>query len=118
MTKPDFEKKKFGPNLGILGPNLPKFGVFSHFREFESLDFSNFAYFNRKTWYLTDSGGHVAEKNFEVKFGPNLELYPNYFCLQIRFLDIYSSFFFHFAYYDRQQWYLPDSGGISTWKKI
>ena len=31
-----------------LGLNLPKFGVFGHFLEFESLDFSNFAYYDRQ----------------------------------------------------------------------
>ena len=38
VTKPDFGKEKFGPNWGKLSPNLPKFEVFGHFLEFESLD--------------------------------------------------------------------------------
>ena len=58
------------------------------------------------------------KKNFRAKFGPNLDLSPNYFCLQIHFLDCYSSVFFRVAYYDRQQWYLADSGGISCWKNF
>ena len=48
MTEPDFRKKNFGPRLGKMGPNLPKFGVFGHFIEFASLDFSNFAYYDRQ----------------------------------------------------------------------
>ena len=65
VTKPDFRKKKlFGPNLGNLGPNLPKFKVFGQLFKFESLNFSDFPYFNRKTRYLTDNCGPVAEKNF------------------------------------------------------
>ena len=52
---------------------------------------------------LTVNGGPVAEKNFRAKFGPNLDMSPNYFCLQIHFLDCYSSEFLYFAYYDRQQ---------------
>jgi hypothetical protein len=47
VTEADFPKKK-GLNLGILGPNLPKFEVFGHFIEFESLDFSDFAYYDRQ----------------------------------------------------------------------
>ena len=64
MTKPDFRKKKCGPNLGKLGPNLPKFEVFGHFLEFESLDFLDFAYYDRQAWYLTDKSQKVAEQNF------------------------------------------------------
>ena len=52
MTKPDFEKK-IGPNLGIMSPNLPKCEVFGHFLEFESLNFLDFAYYDRRLWYLT-----------------------------------------------------------------
>ena len=65
MTKPDFEKKNFfGPKLGKLGPNLPKFEVFGHFLEFESLDFLDFAYYDRQAWYLTGESDKVAEKKF------------------------------------------------------
>ena len=64
MTELDFPKKKIGPNLGILGPNLPKFEVFGHFLEFESLDFLDFAYYDRQAWYLTGESGKVGEKNF------------------------------------------------------
>ena len=68
MEKSDearFSKKNlFGSNLGKLGPNLPKFEVFGQLFKFESLNFSDFAYFNRKTGYLTDNCGPVAEKNF------------------------------------------------------
>ena len=65
VTKPDFWKKKnFGPKLGKLGPNLPKFEVFGHFLEFESLDFLDFAYYDRQVWYLTGESDKVGEKNF------------------------------------------------------
>ena len=53
--------------LGKMGPNLPKSGVFSHFLEFESLDFSDFAYYDRQAWYLAGTGGSVAEKKFPVQ---------------------------------------------------
>ena len=68
MEKSDearFSKKNFfGPNLGILGPNLPKFKVFRNFLEFESLDSVDFAYYDRQTWYLTSKNQKVAEQNF------------------------------------------------------
>ena len=44
------------PNLGKLGPNMPKFKVFGQLFKFESLNFSDFADSNRKTGYLTDNG--------------------------------------------------------------
>ena len=31
---------------------MPKFEVFGHFLEFESLDFLDFAYYDRQAWYL------------------------------------------------------------------
>ena len=61
-----WKKKFFGPNLGILGPNLPKFKVFRHFLEFESLDFLDFAYYDSQAWYLTAKCQKVAEKNFKA----------------------------------------------------
>ena len=55
----------FWPKIrAILGPNLPKFEVFGHFLEFESLDFLDFAYYDRQAWYLTGESGKVGEKNF------------------------------------------------------
>ena len=33
----------------------------------------------------------MAEKNFRAKFGPNLDLSPNNFCLQNHFVDCHSS---------------------------
>ena len=62
--------------------------------------------------------GLWLEKNLRAKFGPNLDLSPNYFCLQIHFLDCYSSEFIHFAYYDRQQCYLAYSGGTVVEKNF
>ena len=65
VTKPDFRKIIFiGPNLRKLGPNLPKFEVFGHFLEFESLDFLDFVYYDRQPWYLTSESEKVAEKKF------------------------------------------------------
>ena len=58
-----FSKKNFfGPKLGKLGPNLPKFEIFGHFLEFESLDVLDFAYYDRQAWYLTGESGKVGEK--------------------------------------------------------
>ena len=45
---PIFEKK-----MGKMVPNL---------LEFESLDLSDFAYYDRQAWYLAGTGGPVAEK--------------------------------------------------------
>ena len=67
MTKPDFQNKIFGPNLGKLGPNLPKFEVFGHFLDFESLDFLDFAYHDRPAWYLTGDSDKVVETNFRAQ---------------------------------------------------
>ena len=49
VRSPFFKKKLFGSNLGKLGPNLPKFQVFGKSFKFASLNFSDFAYFNRQT---------------------------------------------------------------------
>ena len=57
-------------------------------------------------------------KQFRAKFGPNIDLCPNYFCLQIHFLECYLSELIHFAYYDRQQWYVVDSRSIRSQKKL
>ena len=43
--------------------------VLGHFLEFEQLDFSDFAYYNRQAWYLAGTGGLVAEQTFSA---PNL----------------------------------------------
>ena len=60
--------------LGIIvvqnNGNLPKSWVFGYFLEFESLDFSDFAHYDRQACYLAGTGGHVAEKNIWPKFGP------------------------------------------------
>ena len=39
--------RKNCPNLGKMGPDFPKSGVLGHFLQFESLDFSDFAYYDR-----------------------------------------------------------------------
>ena len=55
------------------------------------------------------------EKSFRTKFGPNLDLSPNYFCLQIHFLDCYASEFLHFAYYDTG---CPKKKCTKLWNKM
>ena len=61
MTKLDFQKG-IDPNLGILGPNLPKLEVFDDFHEFESLHFLDYAYYDRQALYLTGNSEKVAQK--------------------------------------------------------
>ena len=56
--------------MGILGPNLPKFEVFGLYLEFDSLNFLDFAYYDRRLWYLTGKSDIVAEKSLCPKFGP------------------------------------------------
>ena len=54
-----------------MGPKWPKSGVFGHFLEFESLVFSDFAYYDRQQWYLAANVGCSAEKKcFGPKLGP------------------------------------------------
>ena len=118
MTKPDFQKKIIWLKFGQIGPKSAQIPGFGKLFKFASLNFSDFAYFSRQTWYLTDNGGLVAKKNFRAKFGPNLDLSPNYFCLQIHFLDCYSSIFIRFVYYDRQQGYPGDFGDFIALKNF
>ena len=56
--------------MGIFGPNLHKFEAFSHFLEFESLNFLDFAYYDGQAWYLTGKSDKVDEKKLGPKFGP------------------------------------------------
>ena len=49
-----------GPNLGILGLNMPECEFFGHFHEFESLDFLDFAYYDRQALYLTGKSQEVS----------------------------------------------------------
>ena len=55
----------------------------------------------------------VVKKFFEVQIEPIFDICPNYFCLQIHYLDFYLQAFFYFAYYDRKQWFLVGTGGFS-----
>ena len=75
LSKP--EKKWRSPNLEKKSPKFAQIWGFGQLFKFESLNFSDFAYFNRLTWCLNDNGGPVAEENFLNKFGPNLDLSPN-----------------------------------------
>ena len=43
-----FSKKCPGTKLDKIGPKWPKSGVFGHFLDFESLDFSDFVYNDRQ----------------------------------------------------------------------
>ena len=69
-----FSRRKKGPKLGKIGLNLGFLIIFSTL--FESLHFSDFAYYDRQAWYLTGTGGPVAEKKFLAQIwaflGPNL----------------------------------------------
>ena len=101
-----------------MGPNLPKSGVSGHFLEFESLDFSDFAYYDRQAWYLAGTGGPVAEKKFS---GPNLgHLGPNLAQNRVfvLYLDIDSYDLSDIAHSDFFQWYLTTNGGFLCWAKI
>ena len=46
--------------------------VFGHFLDFESLDLSDFAYYDKQAWYLAGTGDPVAEKNFQAQIWANL----------------------------------------------
>ena len=46
---------------------MAQIGVSGHFLDFESLDFSDFAYYDRQAWYLADTGGPMTEKNFPAQ---------------------------------------------------
>ena len=81
-----------------MGPKWPKSGVFGHFLDFESLDFSDFVYYDRQQLYLAGTDDYCTQKII----GPILDLSPNYFCLQIHFLEIASLVLASFAYDDRQ----------------
>ena len=50
-----------------VDPNLPKFEVFGHFLEFESLNFLDFAYYDRQARYLTGESDKVGEQIFRVQ---------------------------------------------------
>ena len=92
---------------------VSKIGVFGHFLEIASLDFTDFAYFNRQEWYVADPGGCSLQKNICVFYGLRKLVSKLIFCLQIQYLDFNSKAFFRFAYYDRQQWFLAGTGGFS-----
>ena len=61
------KKKLFGPNLGNLGPNLPKFELFGQIIKFESLNFSDFAYFYRKTGYMAARFWSNGQKMVQIE---------------------------------------------------
>ena len=90
MTEPKFQKKSYLAqilaNWVQICPNL-RFLV-----NYLSLNHQIYLILHILTGkqdILTDDRDPVAEKKIRVKFRPNLELSPNYFCLQIHFLDFY-----------------------------
>ena len=92
------QKIFWGPNWAhfwhvsklLLSPNSLSWLLFT--------SFFYFAYYDRKQWFLVGSGG-FSRPNF---FGLNLDLSPNYLCLQIRFIDLrlltfcFLTFFYYF----------------------
>ena len=58
---PIFEKKFC---VQIIHLFVSKLVVFGHFLEIASLDFANFAYFDRWDWYLTNSSDCCSKENF------------------------------------------------------
>ena len=95
---------------------VSKIGLFGHYLEIASLDFADFAYYIRQEWYLTDLGGSSPQKKY-LRL-----LWTIKTCLQIIFLSPNSLYwlllrsFFHFAYFDRQQWFLGGNWGFSRQK--
>ena len=82
---------------------MPKFKVFRHFLEFESLDFLDFAYYDRQAWYLATDSGQCAEKKY---LGLNLgHLGPIWAQNEVfgHLLDFGSFDLPDFAYYDSPQ---------------
>ena len=55
----------------------------------------------------------LVKKIVEVQIELIFDMSPNYFGLQIHYLDFYLQAFFYFAYYDRKQWFLVGTGGFS-----
>ena len=58
------------------------------------ISFFCFAYFDRQQWFLAGTGGFSRQKIFEVQIEPIFDMCPNYFCLQIHYLDFYLQAFF------------------------
>ena len=85
------KKKSLQNNLLFVS----KIGVFGHFLEIASLDFTNFAYFNRQEWYLADLGGCSLQKKIIVSFLAYESLSPNYFFVsKFNILTFTQKFFF------------------------
>ena len=99
-----FSRQKifWGPNWAhfwhvsklLLSPNLLSWLLFT--------SFFYFAYYDRKQWFLVGTGGFSRPNFF---FGLNLDLSPNYLCLQFRFIDLrlltscFLTFFYYFITY-------------------
>ena len=54
--------------MGQTGPKRAQNEVFGHFLDKKSLDFADFAYYDRQAWYLVTDGGLCAEKNLTLNF--------------------------------------------------
>ena len=53
-----------GQKLGQTGPKWAQNEVFGHFLNKKSLDFADFAYYDRQAWYLATDSGQCAEKKY------------------------------------------------------
>ena len=89
--------------------------LFVHFFNFKIFQIFLYCKFRQFKLFFWTRRWCQSSKKF---FSPILDLSPNYFCLQIQYLDLYSYAFFHFAHYDRQQWFLAGTGGFSHQKKF
>ena len=87
--------------------------LFVHFFNFKIFQIFLYCKFRQFKLFFWTRRWCQSSKKF---FSPILDLSPNYFCLQIQYLDLYSYAFFHFAHYDRQQWFLAGTGGFSHQK--
>ena len=100
--------------IGPIQVQNPKSEVFVHFLLFESLDFSDFAYYDRQAWYLagtggTGTGGPVAEEKFPTQIWAQNGVFGHY-------LNFDSSDSSDIAHSDFYQWYLAINGALCCWK--
>ena len=100
MTKPGFQKE-------IIWLKFKNFGKSP---KFESSIFTDLAYFNKKTGYLTDDGDLVAEKKLGVKFAQIQGFWLIILVWIINFTD--------FAYFNEKTGFLTYDGDFVAEKRI
>ena len=86
-----------------LGPKWARKGFFGQYLRKKSLDFADFAYYDRQAWYLATDSGQCAEKKY---LGLNLgHLGPIWAQNEVfgHLLDFGSFDLPDFAYYDSLQ---------------